>query len=157
MSIEILTSCELSGLRRAVCDPTATTYSDSDLRGYVTDSLKVLQTKLCQQFEVSGGLITPSPDYDDYAIIEKQAKILILESRLFKNATTGGFFYRDPVTQIDTSNVPRNLSDAIAKENEELKSMIKNQNAVSPVGKPTWQTSNTLGDTSLNLNILENT
>ena len=161
MSIEVLTSCELSGLRRAICDQTATTYSDADLRGYVTDSLKMLQTKyVAQQFEVSGGLITPDPDYDELGIIEKQAKVLILESRLFKNAVNGGYFYRDPVTQIDTTNVPRNLSDAITRENEELDKMIrtKNQYKTTPVGKPDWQTSTTnLNDTSLNLNILENT
>lgn len=158
MAIESLVSCELSGIRRSIGDPSGTSYSDSDLRGYVTDALLELRMKYTyQEFEISGGYITPEPDYDEQSFIDLQTKIQILKTKQYTNATAGGISYQDPVQRIDTKGVPKNLYDLVEMEENKLDKLIqtKNKYKLTPVGKPSWQTSaDAWDDTSLNLNII---
>jgi len=156
--MEKITSCELSGVRRAINDPAAVTYSDASLYGYVGDAILELSTKYtCQEFEISGGVINPAPSYAEQSILDLQTKICIMNSNLFSSSLNGGISYSDPVKKIDTTGLSQNISVGINKEEQKLEKLIRSlmMDKVDPVGKPSWQSSTSNEDDSISLNILE--
>ena len=158
MTIEKITGAELSGLRRMIGDPTGVSYSDADLYGYIGDAVLQLRNKYyVTQFTISGGVVLPTPTYDEQAVLDLQSKIMIMQSKSFGTIIAGGISYQDPVKKIDTTSAVGSLSSALKDEEDRLNRILYEMNGASPIGKPTWQSpNNAVDDLTIKLNVLEN-